>query len=620
MKAALALAIVSGLIISLVLRVQFIGLVEANPTVGGYWENSNTVAVPLEITILSPKNTTYSSNNINFTLQITKTETQDPMEVGQFYIFYILDFDPYGPPSLSGEDVVNNDCTPEIYYNTVLHNLADGQHHLLVSVECFPENVSAYWWKTKTYAEAAFYIDTGSGTPAPTIAPTPTPSPEPIQLGEYPEGPRLLWNRTISEWNETAGQYRHSFANKIIQASDGGYVVAGGSNGSSSGDWYDWWLVKTDSNANVEWEKTFGGPYQDFADSVIQTSDGGYAISGTMNSQTSMQAVVVKTDSAGNKQWSRNYSNSTHTAIIQTSDGGYAIAGNDYTPLPYFTFFGPSPIIRLVKTDALGNEEWRKTYGDGTAYLVIQTRDGGYALFGSNLSGLIFIKTDSLGELEWKNTYGVKDDYALSVVQTSDGAFVLFGIITVDRRCPGLIKIDAEGNILWAKNYLPDRAIPSNMVVTRDGGYIFSATEDWTTEKGFVVEIVKVDSQGNISWVISFAESSGPVLVSQTSDGGYALVETRNLRDYDSWKEHYSAVWIIKTEKDPANPIATVSPPSTPSPEAPLLADSPEPTPTLTPDPYNETQLELDVILGLAVTVAVIGVGLGLLVYLIKRK
>ena len=76
-RTALALVIVSILLISLVLRVQFVGLVEANPTVGGYWENSNTVAVPLEITILSPKNTTYSSNDINLTIQITKTETQD---------------------------------------------------------------------------------------------------------------------------------------------------------------------------------------------------------------------------------------------------------------------------------------------------------------------------------------------------------------------------------------------------------------------------------------------------------------------------------------------------------------------------------------------------------------
>ncbi len=176
-RIALALVIVSLLLISLLLRVQSVGLVEANPTVGGYWENSNTVAVPLEITILSPKNTTYQSSDLNLTIRISKTETSEPMEVRQFYISYTLEINPYNPPILVDQDVVNNDCTPEIYYSTVLDSLNDGQRHILVSVECFPENVSAYWWRTKTYAEAYFSIDTSSVTPTP--APIPTSTPEP---------------------------------------------------------------------------------------------------------------------------------------------------------------------------------------------------------------------------------------------------------------------------------------------------------------------------------------------------------------------------------------------------------------------------------------------------------
>lgn len=600
-RTALALVIVSTLLISLVLRVQYVGVVEANPTVGGYWENSNTVAVPLKITILSPENTTYQSSDLNLTIKITKTETQEPMEVRQFYITYTLEINPFNPPILVEQDVVNNDCTPEIYYSTVLHNLADGQRHILVSAECFPENVTAYWWRTKTYAEVYFSIDAGSSIPTPAPTPTPTPSPKPIQAEDYPEGPRLLWNRTISEWNETAGQYRHSFASKIIQSSDGGYVIVGGSNGSSSKDWYDWWLVKTDSNANVEWEKTFGGPYQDFAHSVIQTSDGGFAIAGTMNDR----ATVVKTDSEGNTQWKRTYSDSIRASIIQTNDGGYAIACGDRGPPKSFheSLFGEPGHFQIVKTDDSGYEEWSKTYGEGTAYSIIQTSNGGYILGGSNS----VVKTDSLGGLEWQKTYGSSDDYALSVVQTSDDAFVLFGMLTVDRRCPGLIKINAEGNILWEKNYLRDRAIPSlsGLVGTRDGGYIFCATEDWTIEEGDVFgEVVKVDPEGNISWVISTINGAAES-VFQTFDGGYALVETGTLMDYEAWKEYYSAVWIIKTDKDSANPAAT---------------DSPTSTPSVAPNLYDETQLEQEVILGVAIMIAVIGAGLSLLIYLIKRK
>lgn len=624
MRTALALTFVSGLVISLVLRVQFVGMVEANPTVGGYWENSNTVAVPLEIAILSPKNTTYSTNDLNLTIQITKTETLEPMEVGHFYVSFILDIGPYSPPSLFGEDVVNNDCTPEIYYNTVLHNLTDGQHNILVEVECFPENVSAYWWRTKTSAEAYFSVDTGSGTPAPTLTPTPTPSPEPIPVGEYPEGPRLLWNRTISEWNETAGSYAHCSASKIIQTSDGGYVVVGGSFAASSEDWgsYDWWLAKTDSNANVEWEKTFGGPYMDLTNSVVQTEDGGYAVAGTMNSQTSMQAAVVKTDSTGNIQWSQTYSDSSSASIIQTDDGGYAIAGNDYGPVGHVHIigpWGPKPNIRLVKTDALGNEEWNNTYGVGTATSVIQTSDGGYAMMSSS-SSIVLVKTDSFGEIEWKKTYGSDDDYGLSVVQAKDGGFVLFGMLTVTRRCPGLIKTDPKGNVLWEKNYLRDRAIPDDMVSTRDGGYIFWATEDWTIEEGDVYgEIVKVDSEGNISWVISFVdEAAGSVI--QTFDGGYALVQTRTLMNYDSWEEYYSAVWIIKTEKDPSDLTPAVSPTLTPSPEPTTIPDSPEPTPTSNSPESTLIVESFPTTLFITSASASVAVAVGLLIYIKKRK
>jgi hypothetical protein len=456
-----------------------------------------------------------------------------------------------------------------------------------------------------------------NATSTTTLTPTPTPSPEPAPLGKYPDGPRLLWNKTISEWNATAGQNDHSSAGKIIQTSDGGYVVVGGSFGSSSEDWdsYDWWLVKTDSNANVEWEKTFGGPYRDFAHSVIQTSDGGYAIAGTMNDQTSMRAAVVKTDSAGNTQWSRTYSNSSSAFIIQTSDGGYAIVGDDYGPVGHVHIigdWGPKPNIRLVKTDAFGNEEWTKTYGVGTAVSVIQTSDGGYGILCSSSGlGFVFVKTDSMGNQAWKKVYGTTDDYGLSVVQANDGGFVLFGMLTVDRRCPGLIKTDAEGNVLWEKNYLPERAIPDYIVGASDGGYIFCATEDWTIEEGDVFgEIVKVDSEGNISWVISLIDGAAGSVV-HTVDGGYTFVQTGTLMDYDAWKEYYSAVWIIKTEKDPSNPAPTIAPTSTPTSE-------PAATPTLEPMPIT-VAFPRALIVGSAVAVALI-VAIGLLVYLKKRN
>jgi len=194
-KTALALALVSALLTSLVVGVQIISLVEANPTVGGFWENSNTVYIPLEIAVLSPENNTrYSSNDLNLTIRITKTETPYPMELRHFDVSYDLDSNPLGTgPGVS--EPVSNDCTPEIYYNTVLHDLRNGKHGLLVSVECFPQNASAYWVRSKIYVEVYFSIDTAGNTPSspspsPTLAPTSTPSPKPTYSPEPTNSPQ----------------------------------------------------------------------------------------------------------------------------------------------------------------------------------------------------------------------------------------------------------------------------------------------------------------------------------------------------------------------------------------------------------------------------------------------
>lgn len=187
-------------------------------------------------------------------------------------------------------------------------------------------------------------------------------------------------------------------------------------------------------------------------------------------------------------------------------------------------------------------------------------------------------------------------------------------MLTGDRRCPGLIKTDAEGNVLWEKNYLRDRAIPDDMVGTRDGGYIFCATEDWTIEEGDVFgEIVKVDSEGNISWVISLIDGAAGSVV-QTVDGGYALVETGTLMNYDSWEEYYSAVWIIKTEKDSSNPSPAIGPISTPPPEP---TANPEPTAT----PGIMLNLEsFPTLVTASVSVVAVIVVIGLFVYFNKRQ
>jgi hypothetical protein len=236
-----------------------------------------------------------------------------------------------------------------------------------------------------------------------------------------------------AEWNRTYGGASEDIAHSLTQTSDGGYAIAGITYSYGAGT-DDFWLVKTDSAGTILWNKTFGGTSYDFASSVIETRDGGLAITGYTHSFGVGQADfwLVKTDSEGNAQWNQTYDGGgydTASSVIQTRDGGYALSGS--------TQIVGQPHFWLVKTDVFGVEQWNKTYGgakDDSASSVTQTFDGGYILagqtdsFGAGSSDFWLIKTDAFGNTEWNNTYGgARSDIALSVIQTDDGGYALVG-------------------------------------------------------------------------------------------------------------------------------------------------------------------------------------------------
>jgi hypothetical protein len=117
-----------------------------------------------------------------------------------------------------------------------------------------------------------------------------------------------------------------------------------------------------------------------------------------------IDAWLVKTDASGNTQWNHTYGGTNDDyafAMVQTSDGGYALAGETLS-------FGTNAHSWLVKTDASGNMQWNKTYGgtnDDWAMALIQASDGGYALagwthsFGAGQEDFWLVKTDSSGNV-----------------------------------------------------------------------------------------------------------------------------------------------------------------------------------------------------------------------------
>jgi hypothetical protein len=133
------------------------------------------------------------------------------------------------------------------------------------------------------------------------------------------------------QWTKTIGGSSDDFAYSIIQSSDGGYVVAGETNSFGAGS-SDFWVVKLDSSGNVVWTKTIGWSSGDYANSIIQSSDGGYVVAGYTWSfgAGGPDFYVVKLDSSGNVIWTKTIGGSDHDeaySIIQSSDGGYVVAG-----------------------------------------------------------------------------------------------------------------------------------------------------------------------------------------------------------------------------------------------------------------------------------------------------
>ena len=237
-------------------------------------------------------------------------------------------------------------------------------------------------------------------------------------------------------WNELFGGLSNYIVSSLVNTSDGGYAIAGSVNSTAA------FLIKTDSNGSVQWSKTYEGLGSVHIYSMVQTSDGGYILAGGTASNATTDSSdwyfwLVKTDSSGNQEWSKTYNDSGGagaSAIVQTNNGGYTLAG-------YIGGFGPM-WIWVVNVDSNGTMLWNTTWPGNpqpmASNCLIQTNDGGCVVTGyaSSLNGFnglqsyIFIfKLASDGNLRWQMTYSTLADRnsALYAVQTKDDSYVLAG-------------------------------------------------------------------------------------------------------------------------------------------------------------------------------------------------
>ena len=355
--------------------------------------------------------------------------------------------------------------------------------------------------------------------------------------------------RATALFDKTFGGSEDDIAYSMIQTTDGGYAMAGYTK-SNSAVKEDVWVIKLDRNGNKTWEKKFGGSDVDRANAIVQTADGGYAVAGSTKSAVKKEDIwVIKLNSNGDKDWEKKIGESENEqahSIVQTTDGGYAVAGytNSKGAGSYDAY--------VIKLNSAGDKAWENTFGQNhydMAYSIIQTKDGGYAVAGYTDSkgsyDAYVIKLNSNGDKAWEKTFGGgRWEIAYSIVQTTDGGYVMAGYTesnTMGKQDILVIKLDSNGNEDWNKKMGgSDTDITRSIIQTTDGGY---AIAGYTNSKGagsYDAHVIKLNSTGNKTWEKTFGGSDDDKAYSivQTTDGAYAVAghtKSKGAGGHDFW-------------------------------------------------------------------------------------
>ena len=351
----------------------------------------------------------------------------------------------------------------------------------------------------------------------------------------------------------------------VEQTKDEGYILTGyTTDGDYGGE--DVFLIKTNSEGETTWRKTFGGEGNDNGWAVRQNEDGGYIIVGFTNSfgNGDMDVYLIRTDSLGETIWAKTYGEEGDEYgwdVQITKDNGFIVAAQTNS-------LGEGEIdAYLIKLERDGKEKWSKTYGGDKIdriFSVQQTQDGGYITAGITYSfesvvpndrdGYL-LKTDSSGEQEWYKIIG-EDlyDVAHSVAITNDNGYIITGygesFATSGGRDVYFIKTDGKGENQWRKSYGEigeERGIKG--LQTKDGGYVAIGFTDKNKDMYFI----KTNNSGDTLWTRTYGTAEYlefGYTVKETNDGGYIIIG--HSERLDSGK---SNIMLIKT-----NNIGLVSP------------------------------------------------------------
>lgn len=313
--------------------------------------------------------------------------------------------------------------------------------------------------------------------------------------------------------------------------SDSGYEISQHKRG-----WADIWVIKIDMNGNKLWDKRYGGDSisSSYALKLLETHDAGYLIAGWSNSDSLNEKTgncfggadfwPIKIDSLGNKLWDKTYGgNNTDLlfSVVEDSLHNYYLSGYSASPASgnkSAMRFGPAGTLDfwVVKIDSVGNKIWDKSYGGiNDEYLRGSYFDGNNLFLGgwsnsppsgnktstnhNNSPDYWVVKIDTAGNIVWDKSYGGNgNDYATHFSKIKNNQFLItgnsFSNISGEKSENNLgissdswlICFDSNGNKIWDKtifNYGYDQL--SFASLTEDSCLLFAASTDTDIPGGY---------------------------------------------------------------------------------------------------------------------------------------
>ncbi|UCC79268.1 MAG: T9SS type A sorting domain-containing protein [Candidatus Zixiibacteriota bacterium] len=259
---------------------------------------------------------------------------------------------------------------------------------------------------------------------------------EPLDDGGYIitgyAGGYIVLMKTDSLGNHLWHHYfDYGWGRAVRVTNDGGFVIAGYTMFGVNSEQI--FIAKTDGEGNLVWSRAYGGPNAERAWDVRETPNGDFVVLGWTESfgMGRSDIYVIKTDSNGDSLWTRTYgSDGTDEgrSLLLKEDGGLIIAGKIYAPGTYVN-------MAIISTDSNGDTIWTKIFPEGdyqVANSITATSDGGY-IFAAISSGYPdiskILKIDSNGDSLWCHTleFPTQDLYCRSIIQSSDGGYVIAG-------------------------------------------------------------------------------------------------------------------------------------------------------------------------------------------------